>query len=232
MCLKFISKRPPHVRVCKGRILGFWIPRHGFRIPGTLSAERGFRIPISNGIPDSLSCIPDFKAQDFGFQKQKFPGFHSATGFAKPLVKETNNTERNSAMFPYFGNKRPTLTIHYQRNSFRQNRYLSVVIKYTFFGALWRGMLLKRGTGNGERRTSAGNGKIKKWEQNRELPMKLLIGLGFKISFSPFFITSFHELVLGPRCPVPRFNNCSREEKKNSRKTIRSFIAFTYSLLK
>ena len=99
--------------------------------------ERGFRIPISNGIPDSLSCIPDFKAQDFGFQKQKFPGFHSATGFAKPLVKETNNTERNSAMFHYFGNKRPTLTIHYQRNSFRQNRYLSVVIKYTFFGAFW-----------------------------------------------------------------------------------------------
>ena len=108
-------------------------------------------------------------------------------------------------MFPYFGNKRPTLTIHYQRNSFRQNRYLSVVIKYTFFSALWRGMLLKRGTGNGERRTSAGNGKIKKWEQNRELPVKLLIGLGFKISFSPFFITSFHELVLGPRCPVAPF---------------------------
>ena len=89
-----------------------------------------------------------------------------------------------------------------------------------------------RGTGNGERRTSAGKGKIKKWEQNRELPMKLLIGLGFKISFSPFFITSFHELVHGPRCPVPRFKNCSREEKKNTRKTIPSFIAFTYSLLK
>ena len=173
--------------------------------------KRGFRISICSGIPDSLSCIPDFKAQDFGFQKQKFPGFHSATGFAKPLVKETNNTERNSAMFPYFGNKRPTLTIHYQRNSFRQNRYLSVVIKYTFFCALW---VFRDVTGNGERRTSAGNGKIKKWEQNRELPMKLLIGLGFKIIFSPFFITSFHELVLGPRCPVPRFNNCSREEKK------------------
>ena len=120
-------------------------------------------------------------------------------------------------MFPYFGNKRPTLTIHYQRNSFRQNWYLSVVIKYTFFGTLWRGMLLKRGTGNGERRTSAGNGKIKKWEQNRELPMKLLIGLGFKISFSPFFITSFHELVLGPRCPVPRFILITvAAKKKNS----------------
>ena len=79
--------------------------------------------------------------------------------------------------------------------------------------------------------------------------MKLLIGIGVKISFFPhFFITSFHELVLGPRCPVPRFNNSSREEKKLredcfadtnerrtvtiQRKTIRSFIAFTYSLLK
>ena len=28
-------------------------------------------------IPDSLSCIPDFKAKDFGFQKQKFSGFHT-----------------------------------------------------------------------------------------------------------------------------------------------------------
>ena len=136
-------------------------------------------------------------------------------------------------MFPYFGNKRPTLTIHYQRNSFRQNRYLSVVIKYTFFDALWVFRDVTK-TRDGKRVTEneRGNGKIKKWEQNRELPMKLLIGLGFKISFSPFFITSFHELVLGPRCPVPRFNNCSREEKKHSRKKIRSFIAFTYSLLK
>ena len=29
----------------------------------TLSVELGFRIPISNGIPDSQSCIPDSKAQ-------------------------------------------------------------------------------------------------------------------------------------------------------------------------
>ena len=26
-----------------------------------------------SGIPDSLSCIPDSKDQDFGFHKQKFP---------------------------------------------------------------------------------------------------------------------------------------------------------------
>ena len=57
--------------------LGFWIPRCGFRIPGTgfqfLSVELEFWIPIVSGIPDSLSCIPDSKAQDSRFHQQKFP---------------------------------------------------------------------------------------------------------------------------------------------------------------
>ena len=44
-----------------------------FRIPWSLSVKLGFWIPIVSGIPDSLSCIPDSKAQDFGFHKQKFP---------------------------------------------------------------------------------------------------------------------------------------------------------------
>ena len=56
---------------CKGiqDSLGIWIPRPGFWIPGT-----GFRILCQrnldlgfqslSGIPDSLSCIPDSKAQD------------------------------------------------------------------------------------------------------------------------------------------------------------------------
>ena len=39
--------------------LGFWFPRRGFRIPGTR-----FQTPILNGIPDSLSCIPDSKTKD------------------------------------------------------------------------------------------------------------------------------------------------------------------------
>ena len=66
---------------CKGirDNLGFWIPRCGLRIPGTgfqsLSVELGFWIPIIGAIPDSLSCIPDSKTQDSGFQKQKFAGF-------------------------------------------------------------------------------------------------------------------------------------------------------------
>ena len=35
----------------------------------------GFWIPLVTGIPDSLSCIADSKAQDSGFHKQNFPGF-------------------------------------------------------------------------------------------------------------------------------------------------------------
>ena len=66
---------------CKGiwDSLGFGIPNHGLRIPGTgfqpLWVERGFLIPIVIGIPDPLSCIPDSKAQDFRFHKEKFSAF-------------------------------------------------------------------------------------------------------------------------------------------------------------
>ena len=34
----------------------------------------GFWIPIFSRVPDSLSCIPDSKNQDFRFHKKKFPG--------------------------------------------------------------------------------------------------------------------------------------------------------------
>ena len=64
--------------------LGFWIPLRGFRIPGTgfqssffQSVELGFWIPVVSGIPDSLSCIPDSKAQDYEFYKQNFPRFRN-----------------------------------------------------------------------------------------------------------------------------------------------------------
>ena len=66
---------------CKGiqDTLGFWIPRRRFWIPGTgfrsSSVELGFRILIVCGIPDSLSCIADSKAQDSGFHKEEFPSF-------------------------------------------------------------------------------------------------------------------------------------------------------------
>ena len=62
---------------CKGiqDCLGSWIPRRGFRIPGTgfrtLSVELGFRIPIVSGILDFLNFVPDSKSQDSGFHEQK-----------------------------------------------------------------------------------------------------------------------------------------------------------------
>ena len=39
------------------------IPGNGFQY---LSVELGFWIPVVSGIPESLSCIPDFKIQDSG----------------------------------------------------------------------------------------------------------------------------------------------------------------------
>ena len=62
----------------KGRVVtgikdshGFWIPRPGFR---SLLVKFGFWIPNFSTIPDSLSYIPDSKAQDSTFHKKKFPG--------------------------------------------------------------------------------------------------------------------------------------------------------------
>ena len=53
---------------------GFHNVDTGFRY---LSVELGLWIPIVGGIPDSLSCIPDSKYQDFGSHKQNFPGFRN-----------------------------------------------------------------------------------------------------------------------------------------------------------
>ena len=50
----------------------FQIPDSRYWIPGSLSVALGFWIPIVGGIPDPLSCIPDSKAQDFGFLRQNF----------------------------------------------------------------------------------------------------------------------------------------------------------------
>ena len=51
-----------------------WIVDSGFQV---LSMELGFLIPIVNRIPDSLSCVPDSKAQDSRLHKQNFPGFQN-----------------------------------------------------------------------------------------------------------------------------------------------------------
>ena len=50
--------------------LGFWTPRHGFRIPGT-----GFQIFFSGTWIPVVSGIPDSKAQDSGFHMQKCPRY-------------------------------------------------------------------------------------------------------------------------------------------------------------
>ena len=66
---------------CPSMIHTFWseqcIKGHrGFRITGAgfqyLSLEPGFWIPIVSEIPDSLSCIPDSKAQDSRVPRAKF----------------------------------------------------------------------------------------------------------------------------------------------------------------
>ena len=70
---------------------GFFVSRTW--IPGFRSLER-FQIPLSC-IPDTLSCIPDFKAQhldstsknfpDSWFYKPRFPGFRNPLHWAKSI---------------------------------------------------------------------------------------------------------------------------------------------------
>ena len=71
-----------------------------------------------------------------------------------------------------------------------------------------RGMLLKRGTGSGERGTSIGNGKMKNWKQN--LTWNLVLSATsfcsqFSSSRSPF--------------PVPRFSNIHASQSLNRKNT-------------
>ena len=48
-------------------------------IQDSLLVELGFRIAIVSGIPDSLSCFADSKAQDSGLPKQNFPRIPDST---------------------------------------------------------------------------------------------------------------------------------------------------------
>ena len=67
-------------------LLGFWVQQRVFRISGagfqSLSVDRGFWTAIVSGIPVSLSCIPDSKAQDSGCYRQKSPGSRAV----KPIL--------------------------------------------------------------------------------------------------------------------------------------------------
>jgi len=64
----------------------------GFVVSGTWTP-----VPIVRGIPDSLSCIPDFKAQDFRFRN---PWGDSFSIFPKPKnnrsVKKITDKEVNN----------------------------------------------------------------------------------------------------------------------------------------
>ena len=84
----------PHVRESKTVLdSGFHAVDSGF--PGTgfrsLSVGLGIWMPIFRGFADSLSCIPDSKAQDSGFHEKIFPdsGFHKQKflGFRIPQAK-------------------------------------------------------------------------------------------------------------------------------------------------
>ena len=71
--------------------LGFWTPRHGFRIPGT-----GFQIFFSGTWIPVVNGIPDSKAQDSGFNRQTFPRFWIP--HAK-MSKIPNSTFKNISRF-------------------------------------------------------------------------------------------------------------------------------------
>ena len=105
-CVSFLWKRAASMRseaepresVCLVSSLGFWFPRCRVQIPGTgflsLQLEFGLWIPIFNGILDSLSRIPDSKAQDAVVNRQKFTGFWNSDSFTcGELVSVLNNRQ-------------------------------------------------------------------------------------------------------------------------------------------
>ena len=76
----------------------------------------------------------------------------------------------------------------------RERDHLSVILlvvslKYRqrFFNSRERSAPNVTKTWNGKRETSHGKREIEKWEHNRELEIKELIGLGFKLRFVPTF---------------------------------------------
>ena len=86
----------------------------GSRIPGTgfqsLSEERGFWIPIVSRTLDSLSGIPESKAQDFRFYKQNFPGFR---------ILQTKGSQILESGFPYM----ERLADHLMKENYSQEEH-------------------------------------------------------------------------------------------------------------
>ena len=59
--------------------LGFWIPCHGFPIPGTQCLNLDFEFQSLVGLR-----IADFKTRDSRFNKQSFPGFRISPAVRNP----------------------------------------------------------------------------------------------------------------------------------------------------
>ena len=62
----------------------------------SFSVELGSQIPIVSGILDSYSCIPDSKAQDSGFHRQKISSFR---------ILHAKISRIPESGFPYIGRK-------------------------------------------------------------------------------------------------------------------------------
>ena len=88
-CFRTGLYRSNHIAYTVLDSLGFWIP------PGA----HGLLIPLVIGIPDSLSCIADSKAQDSGFHKQNFPGFRIPLHGAKSQHNTAFNATQEVRFF-------------------------------------------------------------------------------------------------------------------------------------
>ena len=110
MCIYTSHNRPPPLSYhlsktpCEGiqdvDSPGFWIPCCGFRILFQWNLN-GLQIPIVSGIPDSLSCTPDFKGQE--------PRFAKFSGFRIPQTKIPGIPESG---FPYMAGPLVSWQIH------------------------------------------------------------------------------------------------------------------------
>ena len=103
--------------------LGFWIPWHGFRIPGTgfqsLSVKLGFWIPwAAFGIPNPR--IPEFTSKsstDSGFHKQKFSIFQNPDSLTRDDKKIVQVLEQHTWTLPVVQHQGNNTSLHQQKIS-------------------------------------------------------------------------------------------------------------------
>ena len=109
-------KASPHARESEKILDSGFLPldsRFQLLDSHSLSVGLGFRIWIVSGIPDSLSCIPDSKAQHFRFHKQKFLGFRN-TNSSLAWGEGERYLLKQVCIFPWpltFSNKNSTIWV-------------------------------------------------------------------------------------------------------------------------